>query len=101
MLSTYIVVLFTGVLVGILSTVFGVGGGIVMVPVLTLILPYSHIEAVATSLATIFLVTSLNTFHFQKAGLIVWKIVPWIVITSIHCFPFWPHGSPSCCPRKS
>jgi uncharacterized membrane protein YfcA len=50
--------------------------------VLTLILPYSHIEAVATSLATIFLVASLNTFHFQKAGLIVWKIVPWIVITS-------------------
>jgi len=82
MLLTYIIVLFTGIIVGILSTVFGVGGGIVMVPVLTLILPYSHLEAVATSLATIFLVASLNTFHFQKAGLIVWRIVPWIVITS-------------------
>ncbi len=82
MICTYLIILLTGVIVGLLSTVFGVGGGIVMVPVLTLILPYTHIEAVATSLATIFLVASLNTFHFQKVGLIVWKIVPWIVLTS-------------------
>ena len=82
MIDTYILILLTGVAVGLLSTVFGVGGGIIMVPILSLILPYSHIEAVATSLATIFFVASLNTYHFNKTGVIVWKIVPWVILTS-------------------
>jgi uncharacterized membrane protein YfcA len=82
MIDTYALILLTGVAVGLLSTVFGVGGGIIMVPILSLILPYSHIEAVATSLATIFFVASLNTYHFHKTGIIVWKIVPWVVLTS-------------------
>lgn len=82
MIFTYLLILLTGVLVGLLSTVFGIGGGIIMVPILSLILPYSHLEAVATSLATIFFVASLNTYNFNKRGVIVWKIVPWIVLTS-------------------
>jgi hypothetical protein len=82
MLLTYLLILLTGVVVGILSTVFGIGGGIIMVPILSLILPYSHLESVATSLAAIFFVASLNTYNFNKQGVIIWKIVPWIALTS-------------------
>ena len=85
MIITYITILLTGMVVGLLSTVFGVGGGIIMVPVLSLILPYSHVEAVATSLATIFLVVSVNTYFFNKKKLVVWRIVFWIAITSGVC----------------
>jgi uncharacterized membrane protein YfcA len=82
MLLTYLIILVTGVMVGFLSTVFGIGGGIIMVPILSLILPYSHIESVATSLAAIFFVASLNTYNFNKRGVIIWRIVPWIALTS-------------------
>ncbi len=53
-----------------------------MVPLLSLILPYSHLEAIATSLATIFFVASFNTYNFSKQNVIVWKIVPWIAFAS-------------------
>jgi uncharacterized membrane protein YfcA len=68
--------------VGIVSTLFGIGGGIIMVPVLSLILPFSHLEAIATSLTTIIFVAAFNTFNFSKKDVIVWPIVPWIAFTS-------------------
>jgi len=82
-MEIYIFIFFTGIGVSFISTLFGLGGGIIMVPILSLILPYSHLEAVATSLATIVMVASFNTYNFNKKNVIVWKIVPWIVLTSI------------------
>jgi uncharacterized membrane protein YfcA len=71
-----------GISVGFVSTIFGIGGGIIMVPLLSLILPYSHLEAIATSLATIVLVAGFNTFNFSKQNVIVWNLVPLIAVTS-------------------
>jgi hypothetical protein len=82
MIFTYLGIFFTGVAVGLVSTIFGVGGGILMVPLLSLILPISHLEAIATSLATIVFVAGFNTFNFSKKNVIVWSIVPWIALTS-------------------
>jgi len=82
MLEIYLIILLTGIGVSFISTLFGLGGGIIMVPILSLILPYSHLEAVATSLTTIVFVASFNTYNFQKRKVIVWRIVPWIALTS-------------------
>jgi len=82
MILTCFIIFLTGISVGFVSTIFGIGGGIIMVPLLSLILPFSHLEAIATSLATIVLVAGFNTFNFSKQNVIVWKIVPWIAITS-------------------
>jgi uncharacterized membrane protein YfcA len=82
MILTYILVLFTGVAVSFISTLFGLGGGILMVPVLSLILPFSHVESIATSLATIIFVAGFNTYNFNKKGVVVWSIVPWIASSS-------------------
>jgi len=65
-----------------LSTIFGLGGGIIMVPLLSLILPFSHLEAIATSLATIIFVAAFNTYKFSRRKVIVWDVVPWIAFTS-------------------
>ena len=49
-----------------------------MVPLLSLLLPYSHLEAVATSLTTIVFVAAFNTYNFNCRKVIRWNIVPWI-----------------------
>lgn len=82
MILTCLGIFLAGICVGLVSTIFGVGGGIIMVPLLSLILPFSHLEAIATSLATIVMVAGFNTLNFSKKNVIVWPIVPWIAITS-------------------
>ena len=82
MILTYLIILLAGVSVGLVSTIFGLGGGIIMVPLLSLILPFSHLESIATSLATIVLVAGFNTYNFSKKNVIVWGVVPWIAIAS-------------------
>lgn len=81
-METYFFIFLTGIGVSFISTLFGLGGGIIMVPILSLILPYSHLEAVATSLAAIVMVSSFNTYNFNKKDVIIWKIVPWIALMS-------------------
>ncbi len=82
MILIYLIVLLTGIGVSFISTLFGLGGGILMVPMLSLILPFSHIESIATSLATIVFVSAFNTYNFNKRGVVVWSIVPWIAVSS-------------------
>jgi uncharacterized membrane protein YfcA len=57
-----------GVLAGILSGVFGVGGGVVFVPALTLVLGLSQLAAEATSLLAIIPVALLGTWRQSRAG---------------------------------
>jgi uncharacterized membrane protein YfcA len=49
---------------------------------LSLMLPFSHLEAIATSLVTIIMVTAYNTYSFQQRGVVVWRIVPWTAFSS-------------------
>ena len=81
-MEIYLIIFITGIGVSFISTLFGLGGGIIMVPILSLILPSSHLEAIATSLATIVMVATFNTYNFNKKDVIVWKVVPWIALTS-------------------
>jgi uncharacterized membrane protein YfcA len=55
-----------GVLVGILSAVLGVGGGIFMVPALVLIADFSQQEAQATSLLVIVPTAAVATWTLQR-----------------------------------
>jgi uncharacterized membrane protein YfcA len=55
-----------GVLVGVLSAVLGVGGGIFMVPALVLIADFSQQEAQATSLLVIVPTAAVATWTLQK-----------------------------------
>jgi uncharacterized membrane protein YfcA len=55
-----------GVLVGVLSAVLGVGGGISMVPALVLIADFTQQEAQATSLLVIVPTAAVATWTLQK-----------------------------------
>jgi uncharacterized membrane protein YfcA len=85
MIPTYLIIFFTGIAVGFVSTIFGIGGGIIMVPLLSLLFSISHLDAMATSCATIVLVTLFNTINFHRKNVIVWVIVPWVAVTSASC----------------
>ena len=78
-------IFIVGLSVGLLSTVVGMGGGILMVPVLTALAGLPQIEAMATSLATIALVSSWNSWRYHRQNLVRWKVVAWVAMGSGVC----------------
>ena len=70
-----------GIVAGILSGLFGIGGGIVMVPSLIVIFGLNILDANATSLAAMLLpVGILGVIAYYKAGLINVKDSLWIAL---------------------
>jgi hypothetical protein len=71
--------LILGIAAGILSGLFGIGGGIVMVPSLIVLFGFSLLDANATSLAAMLLpVGALGVWAYYKAGLVNIKESLWI-----------------------
>jgi uncharacterized membrane protein YfcA len=69
----YILVAVTGLAAGILSGLFGVGGGTLIIPALVFILGFSQQKAQGTSLATLLLpVGILGVIRYWKAGDVDW-----------------------------
>lgn len=64
--------LVIGLGVGLVSSVLGLGGGIIIVPLLPLLTQLSPRETIATSLLTVFFVTSVNSWRFHKMNLVAW-----------------------------
>lgn len=88
------VFLAIGGVVGFIAGLLGVGGGMTMIPLLTLIFGYQHFPpehvlhiAVATSLATIVFtsISSVRTHHAHDAVVwpVFWKLAPGILIGSL------------------
>lgn len=72
--------LFTGVFAGILAGLLGVGGGIVVVPVLDILFSslfppnlLMHM-AIGTSLAIMIFTTASTTYNYQRKGLVNWSL---------------------------
>ncbi len=58
-----------GLFVGIFSGLFGIGGGIILIPILVLLLGYSQVAATGTSLIALLLpVGFLAVLEYYKAG---------------------------------
>ena len=72
--TTIVSLIVIGLLAGILSGLVGVGGGIIMVPLLILFLGFSQHQAQGTSLTVLVVpVTALAVFNYYKQGYINWK----------------------------
>jgi uncharacterized membrane protein YfcA len=71
--TTILLLLFVGLAAGILSGLIGVGGGIIIVPLLVLF-GFTQHQAQGTSLAALLPpVTLLAVINYHKAGHINWK----------------------------
>lgn len=62
-----------GSLIGLLSSFIGLGGGVLMVPLLPMVVPMLPTEATATSLFTILLVALTNAWKFSGQNAIDWR----------------------------
>ena len=60
--------LLIGLVAGVFSALFGVGGGIVMVPLLILVARFSERPAMATSLASIGVIALVGTISYTFHG---------------------------------
>lgn len=68
-LQTILTLILIGILAGFLSGLVGVGGGIIMVPLLVLFLSLTQHQAQGTSLAVLAVpVTALAVFNYYKEG---------------------------------
>lgn len=72
-LTIVLALMVIGLLAGMLSGLIGIGGGIVMVPLL-LLLGFSQYQAQGTSLAVLVVpVTAAAVFNYYKEGYIDWR----------------------------
>lgn len=72
-----------GLIVGILSGMLGVGGGIVMVPLLVLLLGIEQHLAQGVSLAYIIPTASMGAYTHYRQGNVVRVAVPWMAMASL------------------
>jgi uncharacterized membrane protein YfcA len=71
-----------GFAAGVLSGMFGVGGGILFVPTLSLVIGLSHLEAQATSLAAIIPVAAAGAWQQSRYGNVRWRPALAVGLTS-------------------
>lgn len=70
-----------GLLAGVLSGLVGVGGGIIMVPLLVFLVGFSQHQAQGTSLAVLVIpVTALAVYNYYQEGYINWKYAAVIAV---------------------
>jgi uncharacterized membrane protein YfcA len=72
-----------GIVAGVLAGLFGVGGGLVFVPALTLGVGLGQLDAEATSLAAMIPVVLLGSLQQHRHGLVAWRPAIAIGVTSI------------------
>lgn len=82
MLTTIVIYLFLGCFVGVLAGIFGVGGGIIVVPVLLFSFQRMGMEdsvlahmAIATSHAAIIFTSASSSYVYNKKGNVRWDVV--------------------------
>ena len=75
-----LIYIILGLFVGVLGGLFGIGGGVIIVPALLFILTYLGYESdllihicVATSLGTIFFTAFASAFAHNKKGSVAWN----------------------------
>lgn len=93
----YLIYMTTGAFVGIISGLLGIGGGLIIVPVLYFVFvaqgqPVEHVMhmALATSLATIIITSISSVIAHQRKQAVLWPLV--LRITPGICIGAWLGG---------
>lgn len=74
-ISFLLAVLTIGLLAGLMSSLVGIGGGIIVVPALVLWLGFSQISAQGTSLAMLSMPVALvAALNYSRQGHVDWKV---------------------------
>jgi len=83
-ISTFIILIFIGLLAGILSGLVGVGGGIIMIPLLIILLGLTQHQAQGTALfAMLPPIGILAAINYYKQGFVKWEYAAVIAFTFV------------------
>ena len=83
-ISTFIVLIIIGLMAGILSGFIGVGGGIVMIPLLILFLGLTQFQAQGTALVAMLPpIGVLAALNYFKSGYVKWEYAVIIALTFV------------------
>lgn len=82
-LSGALLGLGTGLLAGFLSSLLGVGGGIVMVPMITMFLGFSQQQAQGISLAAMMPIAFTGMLKHHKLGNVEFKVATWVTLGAV------------------
>ncbi|HEX4525292.1 MAG TPA: sulfite exporter TauE/SafE family protein [Gaiellaceae bacterium] len=80
---TYVLVILIGAAGGVLSGLFGVGGGILFVPTLALVLGLTQLHAEASSLLAILPAALVGTWRQRRYGNVDFRVAAVIGVASI------------------
>jgi uncharacterized protein len=81
-MTAYLLAALLGLAAGVLSGMFGVGGGILFVPTLALVLGMTQLGAQATSLAAIIPVVALGAWRQHRYGNVRWRVAAVVGLAS-------------------
>jgi uncharacterized membrane protein YfcA len=82
--STFIVLIIIGLLAGMLSGFVGVGGGLVMIPLLMMFLGLSQLEAQGTAIVAMLPpIGILAAINYFKSGYVKWEYAVIIALTFV------------------
>ncbi len=74
-MTSILMIVLVGIVAGLLSSMVGIGGGVVIVPALVLLLGMSQHHAQGTTLAMLSIPVSLvAAFTYYKKGMVDWRI---------------------------
>ncbi len=83
-MTLIILLIIIGLLAGLFSGLLGVGGGIVMIPLMVFALGFTQHEAQGTSLAVLAVpVTLIAAYSYYNAGHVNWKYAAVIAVTFV------------------
>ena len=83
-ISTFLVLIFIGLLAGLLSGLVGVGGGILMIPLLIVFLGLTQHEAQGTALfAMLPPIGVLAAMNYYKEGFVKWEYAAVIALAFV------------------
>jgi uncharacterized membrane protein YfcA len=83
-ISTFVVLIIIGLLAGILSGLVGVGGGIIMIPLLIILLGLTQHQAQGTALfAMLPPIGILAAMNYFKQGFVKWEYAVVIALTFV------------------
>ena len=83
-ISTFIILIVIGLLAGILSGLVGVGGGIIIIPLLIILLGLTQHQAQGTALFTMLPpIGILAAINYYKQGFVKWEYAAVIALTFV------------------
>lgn len=73
-MTTILLIFFLGIIGGVLSGLLGIGGGVVMVPLMVLVLGITQHVAQGVSMLAIIPTALVGVWHFQKDKLVNYRL---------------------------